>query len=110
MNPFFDYEAKYKEKGSKEICPAQIPEALARLAQEYALRAHKALNLRGYRRTDMIIRREEILVLETNTIPGMTGTSLLPQAAQAAGITFSDLLERLIELALEGQNPLIPLG
>lgn len=98
---FFDYEAKYKEKASKEICPAPIGDALTRLAQEYALRAHKALNLRGYSRTDMIIRGEEIFVLETNTIPGMTGTSLLPQAAQAVGLTFSDLLDRLIELALE---------
>ena len=98
---FFDYEAKYKEKASKEICPAPIGDALTRLAQEYALRAHKALNLRGYSRTDMIVRGEEIFVLETNTIPGMTGTSLLPQAAQAAGLTFSALLDRLIELALE---------
>lgn len=98
---FFDYEAKYKEKASQEICPAPIGDALTRLAQEYALRAHKALNLRGYSRTDMIIRGEEIFVLETNTIPGMTGTSLLPQAAQAAGLTFSALLDRLIELALE---------
>jgi D-alanine-D-alanine ligase len=98
---FFDYEAKYKEKASKEICPAPITESLTRLAQDYALRAHKALDLKGYSRTDMIIRGEEIFVLETNTIPGMTGTSLLPQAAQAAGLTFSDLLDRLIELALE---------
>ncbi|MBA4395064.1 MAG: D-alanine--D-alanine ligase, partial [Desulfobacca sp.] len=51
------------------------------------------------------IRGEEIVVLETNTIPGMTGTRLLPQAAQAAGLTFSALLDQLIELALEGHTP-----
>jgi D-alanine-D-alanine ligase len=103
---FFDYEAKYKEKASREICPAPISDSLTRLAQEYALRSHKALELRGYSRTDMIIRGEEIVVLETNTIPGMTGTSLLPQAANVAGLPFGALLDRLIELALEERNPL----
>lgn len=98
---FFDYEAKYKEKASKEICPAELPEPITRLAQEYALRAHKVLGLRGYSRTDMIFRGEEIILLETNTIPGMTRTSLFPQAAQAAGLTFGALLDRLIEMALE---------
>jgi D-alanine-D-alanine ligase len=98
---FFDYEAKYKEKASREICPAEVPEKIARTAQDYALRAHKALQLRGYSRTDMIVRGSEIVLLETNTIPGMTRTSLFPQAAQAAGLTFSALLDRLIELALE---------
>jgi D-alanine-D-alanine ligase len=98
---FFDTEAKYMDQASEEICPADLPEVVARRAQEYALRAHKALQLRGYSRTDMILRGEEIFLLETNTIPGMTGTSLFPQAAQAAGLTFSALLDRLIELALE---------
>jgi D-alanine-D-alanine ligase len=98
---FFNYEAKYQEKASQEICPAELPESITRLAQEYALRAHKALNLRGYSRTDMILRGEEIVLLETNTIPGMTQTSLLPLAARAAGMDFSTLLDRLIELALE---------
>ena len=98
---FFDYEAKYKEKASREICPAELPEPITRLAQEYALRAHKVLGLRGYSRTDMIVRGEEIILLETNTIPGMTRTSLFPQAAQAAGLTFGALLDRLIEMALE---------
>ena len=98
---FFDYEAKYKEKATREICPADLPESITRLAQEYALRAHRALNLRGYSRTDMVVRGEEVVLLETNTIPGMTQTSLLPLAAKAAGMDFSALLDRLIELALE---------
>jgi D-alanine-D-alanine ligase len=98
---FFDYEAKYKEKASREICPAELPEWITMRAQEYALRAHRVLQLRGYSRTDMIVRGEEIILLETNTIPGMTGTSLFPLAARAAGLTFGALLDRLIELALE---------
>lgn len=101
---FFDYEAKYKEKASREICPAELPEPITRLAQDYALRAHKVLELRGYSRTDMIVRGEELILLETNTIPGMTGTSLFPLAARAGGMDFSILLDRLIELALEAHS------
>jgi len=98
---FFDYEAKYKPGATEEICPARISEALTQKAQEYAVRAHQALRCRGYSRTDMIVSDNEAYVLETNTIPGMTATSLYPQAAAAAGISFSQLLDRLIELALE---------
>ena len=98
---FFDYEAKYQPGATKEICPADLEEPLAIRAQNYALSAHRALQLRGYSRTDMIISNDDIFVLETNTIPGMTPTSLLPQAAAAAGLDFSALLDRLIELARE---------
>ncbi|MBP8645540.1 MAG: D-alanine--D-alanine ligase [Syntrophobacteraceae bacterium] len=100
---FFDYQAKYMPGASREICPARISPELTSMAQDFAKRAHRALHCRGYSRTDMIISEEtnEIFVLETNTIPGMTRTSLLPQAAAAAGISFSNLLDRLIDLALE---------
>jgi len=98
---FFDYEAKYQPGASKEICPADLEEALTIRAQNYALTAHRALQLWGYSRTDMIVSGNDIYVLETNTIPGMTPTSLLPQGAAAAGLDFSELLDRLIELALE---------
>jgi D-alanine-D-alanine ligase len=98
---FFDYEAKYKPGASTEICPARVDEAITKKAQEIALTAHRALQCRGYSRTDMIIRDGEVYVLETNTIPGMTATSLFPQAAQAMGMEFPQLLDRLIELALE---------
>lgn len=98
---FFDYEAKYKPGATREVCPAEVTEAVRDKAQEYGLIAHKALQLRGYSRTDMIVRDGEIAVLETNTIPGMTSTSLFPQAAAAAGLEFSALLDRLIDLALE---------
>jgi D-alanine-D-alanine ligase len=99
---FFDYEAKYKAGASREICPADFPEEITRKAQDNALCAHRALRLRGYSRTDMIVSEEgEVFVIETNTIPGMTPTSLLPQAAQAVGYSFPQLLDLLIGLALE---------
>jgi D-alanine-D-alanine ligase len=98
---FFDYEAKYKPGASTEICPARVDETTTRKAQEVALTAHRALHCRGYSRTDMIIKDGEIYVLETNTIPGMTATSLFPQAAKAHGLDFPHLLDRLIELAME---------
>jgi len=100
---FFDYEAKYTAGITQEICPARIDEELTRQAQTYAKNAHQALFCRGYSRTDMILKDREIYVLETNTIPGMTATSLLPQAAQVAGLSFTKLLDRLIELGLEEQ-------
>ncbi|MBM4302414.1 MAG: D-alanine--D-alanine ligase [Deltaproteobacteria bacterium] len=98
---FFDYEAKYRPGATEEICPARLSPELTKRAQECALIAHQALGCRGYSRTDMMIREQEIFVLETNTIPGMTGTSLFPQGAKAAGIDFPDLLDILINLALE---------
>jgi D-alanine-D-alanine ligase len=102
---FFDYEAKYQPGASQEICPAPVSEQVRKKAQEYAVTAHRSLQLRGYSRTDMILAGEELYLLETNTIPGMTPTSLLPQAAAEAGLPFSALLDRLIELALEKIHP-----
>ena len=98
---FFNYEAKYVPGASREICPAPVDEETTRRAQEISLAAHKALFCRGLSRTDMILRDDNLYVLETNTIPGMTATSLFPQAAKAAGYTFGQTLDRLIELALE---------
>lgn len=98
---FFDYEAKYKPGASQEICPAPLPEDLTRLGQELGLKAHRALFCEGYSRTDMMLKDGRYYILETNTIPGMTETSLFPQSAAAAGYSFSRLLDRLIELALE---------
>jgi D-alanine-D-alanine ligase len=101
---FFDYEAKYTAGVTQEICPARIDARITARAQSYAVRAHQALFCRGYSRTDMILKDDEIYLLETNTIPGMTATSLLPQAAEKAGLDFSRLLDRLIELSLEGRD------
>jgi D-alanine-D-alanine ligase len=99
---FFDYNAKYLPGASTEICPAEIDDAQREVSQDYGVRAHKVLQLSGYSRSDMIIAPDNtIYILETNTIPGMTQTSLLPQSANAHGLDYSALLERLIELGLE---------
>ncbi|MEH0020538.1 MAG: D-alanine--D-alanine ligase [Desulfobacter sp.] len=98
---YFDYEAKYVAGETEEICPARIDDDLTQKVQELATRAHKALFLKGYSRTDMILKDGELFVLETNTIPGMTATSLYPQSAQVGGYSFSALLDKLIELAIE---------
>ena len=101
---FFDYEAKYTAGATQEICPARIDDKMTWKAQVCATAAHRALFCEGYSRTDMILRNEEIYVLETNTIPGMTATSLLPQAARVAGLSFSNLLDRLIRLGIEAHQ------
>jgi D-alanine-D-alanine ligase len=101
---FFDYTAKYTAGETEEICPARISEALTEKAQAYAIAAHRALQLKGYSRTDMILVEEEFYLLETNTIPGMTATSLFPQAAAEAGLPFGELLDRLIELGIEAKR------
>ena len=99
---FFDKEAKYMPGATLEICPARIDEDISSKAREIGIAAHRALCLRGYSRTDLILADDgTLMVLETNTIPGMTPTSLFPQAAAAAGLDFSALLDRLIELALD---------
>ncbi len=101
QHEFFDYEAKYTAGVTQEICPARIDDQMTAKAQTYAKTAHSALFCKGYSRTDMILKDNQIFVLETNTIPGMTATSLLPQAARAAGFSFSRLLDELITLCIQ---------
>ena len=99
---FFDYKAKYEKGASQEICPAVVDASIAEKAQEFAVAAHKTLQLHGYSRTDMMLTAEgSLYILETNTIPGMTPTSLLPQAANEYGLNFSELIDKLLQLALE---------
>lgn len=98
---FFDYQAKYTPGASREICPAPLDEDITLQIQEMGKKAHHVLGLMGYSRTDFILTGEGPFILETNTIPGMTQTSLLPLAAQAAGLDFPALVDRLIALALE---------
>ncbi|HEY7624802.1 MAG TPA: D-alanine--D-alanine ligase [Candidatus Limnocylindria bacterium] len=99
--PFFDYTAKYDAGESEEICPADIPPAVAARAQDIAVRAHRALHCRHMSRTDLIWSGDRMTALEVNTIPGMTANSLLPKAARAAGIPFGDLLSRFVDWALD---------
>jgi D-alanine-D-alanine ligase len=96
----FDYETKYTPGMSEETFPAKIDTQLARQLQEYALMAHRALKLSGYSRIDYRVSPDgDIFCLEANSLPGMTRTSLFPQAAQAAGIPFPELCERIASLA-----------
>jgi len=103
---FFDYTAKYQPGASREICPAPISPELTAKAQQLAMAAHSALRLRGYSRTDMILDEAgNFFLLESNTIPGMTATSLLPQAAARHGLEFPQFLELLIDMAFADRNP-----
>ena len=99
---FFDYKAKYTPGATNEICPARICAVHAEEARWAAKRAHQALGCRVWSRTDMIICSGKVYVLETNTIPGMTETSLVPLAAKTAGLSFPEFVDRLIHLSLEG--------
>jgi D-alanine-D-alanine ligase len=92
----FDYQAKYQVGGAREVFPADLPAIESQVLQEYSLRVHRVLKLGAYSRIDF--RRDHdgsFWCLEANSLPGMTATSLLPQAAKAAGISFPQLLERI---------------
>ncbi len=97
---FYNYQAKYAAGGSEHIIPARVSAQVAQAAGALALRAHQALGCEGMSRVDMIARGNDLVVLEVNTIPGMTATSLLPDAAKATGIEFPQLLDRIIRSAL----------
>jgi D-alanine-D-alanine ligase len=97
---FFDYEAKYDPALSDELCPAPIPPEIAAAAQDLGVRAHRALRLSGFSRTDFIWDDKGLWTLETNTIPGLTEVSLFPKAVGVAGMTFSDMLRILVTRAL----------
>ncbi len=98
----FDYECKYQAGMADEIFPAEIPDALARTLQEQALEVHRLLRLRDFSRVDFMVDGDgEAWCLEANTLPGMTATSLLPKAAQAAGMTFPELCDRIVRMAAE---------
>jgi len=100
---FFDYRAKYDSGLSDEICPARVPDAVAKRAQDIALRAHRALGCTAISRTDLIwspAQGDRMVAIEVNTMPGMTANSLVPKAARVAGISFPELVERLVGWAL----------
>lgn len=102
---FFDYTAKYTPGATEEICPAPIPEKICEVVQNAAIRAHTLLRCANYSRSDFILSKDQVYILETNTLPGMTRTSLLPLAAKTAGIPFGQLLDLLIRMGLEKEKP-----
>jgi D-alanine-D-alanine ligase len=100
----FDYESKYQVGGAREVFPADLPASEAQVLQKYAVLVHNVLKLGVYSRVDF--RRDpdgNIWCLEANSLPGMTATSLLPQSAKAAGISFPQLLERICRGAVNAK-------
>ncbi len=95
---FYDYDSKYINGGAREITPAPLTKELATKALSIALRAHKALGLKNFSRTDLILKKGTSLfyALETNALPGLTKTSILPAAAKACGISFPELCQRML--------------
>lgn len=96
----FSFECKYKQGMTDYLVPAPIDEDIALLAQKSALTAHNAIGARHLSRVDMIWKDNDVFILEINTIPGFTSTSLFPKAAKQAGLEFADLCEKLLELAV----------
>ena len=100
----FDFEGKYEDKGAEIICPARITEQQFKDAQKLAYRTYKAMNCTGLARVDMFLTSDqEIILNELNTIPGFTATSRYPSMMSDAGISFPDLIDKLIELAMQRQ-------
>ena len=106
LGEFYDYKAKYAKGGSTHICPANFSKEINEILQEKAILAHNALGCRGMSRTDFFIEDNppagggKIQVIETNTIPGMTPTSLFPESAEKIGINFSKMLDLIIKASL----------
>ena len=100
---FYDYDSKYIDKETQLIVPADLPDGVSRKVQEIALRAFKAVDAAGMARVDFFISKKEnkIYLSEINTIPGFTSVSMYPRLWEASGIPYSDLIDQLIQLALE---------
>ncbi|HEU4736850.1 MAG TPA: D-alanine--D-alanine ligase [Solirubrobacterales bacterium] len=100
----YDFEARYEIGRTSFVCPAELTAAEGAAVTEAALGAYKALGCSGFSRVDLILGDAGPQVLEVNAIPGLTDTSLLPQAAEAAGMSFEGLVEKILELALDGEQ------
>jgi D-alanine-D-alanine ligase len=99
---FYDFEARYEIGRTDFVCPAELPDGLTELALDLAVRTYRLLGCSAFARVDLMLDAAGgLTVLEANPIPGLTDTSLLPQAAEAAGISFDELVGRILELALE---------
>ncbi len=101
-NEFYDYESKYAPGGSEHIIPARIPEEALLEVGRLAVAAHQAIGCRAFSRVDLMLDgSNRPYVLEVNTLPGMTETSLLPDAARAVGLDYADLVEKIIQLSVQ---------
>jgi D-alanine-D-alanine ligase len=98
---FFNFEARYEIGRTEYVCPAELGEAETQRVQELATRTYETLGCTGFARVDLMLGDDGPQVLEVNAIPGLTDTSLFPMAAEAAGIDFTRLVERIVESARE---------
>jgi D-alanine-D-alanine ligase len=101
----YDFEARYEIGRTRFVCPAELSAEEERAVTEAALATYRALGCTGFARIDLILGEEGPWLLEANAIPGLTDTSLLPQAAEVAGLSFEQLVERILDLALDGPMP-----
>jgi len=97
----YDFEARYEIGRTRFVCPAELSAEEERAVTEAALATYRALGCTGFARIDLILGADGPWLLEANAIPGLTDTSLLPQAAEAAGLSFEELVERILDLALK---------
>jgi len=102
-NEFYDYDAKYVDGKSTAVIPAKIPKAAAKALRDYAVRAYRAIDCAGMARADFLMakRTGRIYINELNTIPGFTAISMYPKLWEASGISYPELLDRLIQLAID---------
>src|SRR5699024_9637937 len=100
-NKYYDYESKYSPGGSEHIVPAELDEETARIIQDYAVRSHQVLGCKTYSRADFLLTKENVpIILEVNTLPGMTSVSLFPDAARAIGMSYEEMIEEFVQLSL----------
>src|SRR5699024_5515847 len=100
-NELYDYEAKYSVGGSEHIIPARIDKDITEKIQAYAVLAHQILGCETYSRADFLLTEEGVpYILEVNTLPGMTPTSLFPDAAKSIGISYEEMIEQFVQLSL----------
>ena len=98
---FYDYDSKYTKGASEYICPADIDESISRKIKSNALKIHKAIGCRHYARVDFLLdSKNNHYLLEINTLPGLTATSLLPKSAKSIGLSYRDLVIKIITLAM----------
>ena len=101
-NKLYDYESKYAEGGSEHIIPARIDDNITEQIKQYAVKAHQILGCETYSRADFLLTNDLTpYILEVNTLPGMTPTSLFPDAAKTINISYEEMIERLVQLTVE---------
>ena len=99
---FYDYRAKYLDEGTRLVVPAELPQAVVDEVQRMAVAAFRAIDAAGMARVDFFLREpDELLVNEINTIPGFTSVSMYPRMWEASGVSYPELVDRLVELAME---------